>query len=311
MFKILQEQTLLKCSLFGTDIKEYVFCKKNLAQFYQVPRVSDSTYTDTLINIIQKDKIHLIIPSSEYDIVYFNDNRSLFENLNVKVLINNTEIINSFLDKFKTSKILSDLAIATPETYLLSGYNGELKFPIILKASKSTVSKEIKIIRSQDEFDHIIELINDKSEYILQKYIGSSEEEYTTTVYKDTKSTKVITFRRTLDGDKTGYAEIVNSAKLDHYSRLLADNFLLNGSINIQSRMYNNDFYIFEINPRISSTVYIRNYFNFRDLIWWISNILNISIDTDSLPIKECGIGILGYTYEFYDCNIIKEKDNK
>lgn len=304
IFKILQEQTKFHCSLFGTDIKKYVFCKKNLTHFYQVPRVSDPTYTDVLIKIAKNDKIHLIIPSSEYDIVYFNQNRSLFENLNVKLLINHTKIINSFLDKFITSKILNNLKIATPETYLLSDYNNELGFPIILKALKSTISKEIKIIKTQNELNQIIKFINTKNEYILQKYIGSSEEEYTTTVYKNQEMTKTITFRRTLDGDKTGYAEIVNSAKLDYYSRLLADNFSLNGSINIQSRLYNDDYYIFEINPRISSTVYIRNHFNFNDLIWWVSDKLNMPIDTNSLPVKESGIGVLGYTYEFYDSNI-------
>ena len=81
-------------------------------------------------------------------------------------------------------------------------------------------------------------------------------------------------------------------------SELIAEYYQLNGSINIQSRKQNNEFYIFEINPRISSTVFIRNHFNFQDLLWWICNLLDISYTLEE--IKKSGIAVIGYTYNFY-----------
>ncbi|MDF1876080.1 ATP-grasp domain-containing protein, partial [Sulfurimonas sp. SAG-AH-194-I05] len=156
------------------------------------------------------------------------------------------------------------------------------------------------------ELKNIINTIDNNHEYIIQKYIGSSDQEYTTTVYKNSENIKVITFKRTLDGDKTGYAAICHSEKLERYSKLIANEFSLDGSINIQSRMFGDDYYIFEINPRISSTVYIRNHFYFTDLTWWICDLYNIYFDNSLDEIKRNGIGVIGYTYAFYD-DIIKK----
>ncbi len=300
MLRILKEQKIFHCVVVGTDIKEYIFCKKQLDKFYKVSKVLNENYKDEIFNIVKENNIELIIPSSEYDIIFLKRNKILFEQLNVKLMINNDNLINIFLDKYETSKALNKFNIGTPDTFLLSEYNHQLNFPILIKACRSTFSKDVSILRNQDEFAEMSRRLHAKDQYIVQKYIGSSEQEYTTTVYRSKETTKVITFRRTLQGDKTGYAEICSVQELEKYSHIIADTFELNGSINIQSRMENGNYYIFEINPRISSTVYIRNHFNFTDLLWWICDLMNINyIQVDN--IKHRGIGVLGFTYEFYD----------
>ena len=45
----------------------------------------------------------------------------------------------------------------------------------------------------------------------------------------------------------------------------------LNGSINVQLKIKGRKYAIFEINPRLSSTVMMRNKMGFIDCIWWIN----------------------------------------
>ena len=51
----------------------------------------------------------------------------------------------------------------------------------------------------------------------------------------------------------------------------LADKIDLNGSINVQLKINNKRHAIFEINPRLSSTVMMRHKMGFKDCVWWIN----------------------------------------
>lgn len=300
IFNILKEQNFFVCNIIGTDIKKYVFCKKYLDKFYKVSKVKSPKYQDEIIHIIKENNIDLVIPSSEYDIVFFKENKIFIKELNVKILVNNDIIIDTFLDKYKTSEALEQMNINIPQTFLFSQYDNQLDFPLIVKANTSRISKKIYLIRKELELEHLQRNLENQDAFIIQNYIGTEEDEYTTTVYRNNQDIKVITFRRTLSGDKTGYAEIIVCEKLELYAKLIAEKYDLKGSINIQSRKYMEDYYIFEINPRISSTVYIRNHFNFSDLLWWIYDQFNIN-NYEVQTISDNGIGILGFTYEFYD----------
>ena len=55
---------------------------------------------------------------------------------------------------------------------------------------------------------------------------------------------------------------------LPNLTYLSADYIDLNGSINIQLRKSMNRIAIFEINPRFSSTVFMRSLVDFNDLLW-------------------------------------------
>ena len=298
---ILDEQNLFEVNMIGVDIKTHVFAEKELNHFYCIPKLLDDGYFPALSRIIKAHNIDIIIPSSEMDILYLHKNMEKFLFLDVKLLINSSKIVNIFLDKYQTSTELNDLNISTPATYILGSYKNEETFPLIIKASRSTTSKMITKINDEKMLAETKKNISSPDKYIVQEYIGTEDEEYTTAVYRNNTTIKVITFQRRLDGDKTGYAKIVNSEILTQYAIRIAEKYNLKGSINIQSRKLKNDYYIFEINPRISSTVYIRNYFGFHDLLWWITDILNISIDIEYNEQFKNGVAIIGYKYRFYN----------
>ena len=68
--------------------------------------------------------------------------------------------------------------------------------------------------------------------------------------------------------------ELINDGiheELDELSAILAKEMNLSGSVNIQLRENEGQFYIFEVNARFSSTVHIRSKLGFKDVLWSIS----------------------------------------
>lgn len=298
---ILSTQNLIKCNMFGTDINKEVFQYNKLNKFFKIPRTTHKKYAEQIKKIIKDENIDLIIPVSENEIIWFNKNIKLFDKFDVKILINNPHITDTFLNKLKTSKVLESISIDTPKTFLLSKYKNQLNFPLIIKAISSTISKEIYIVKNQPQLKCLLQTIEDKDLYITQEYVGSIDDEYTTTVYKHKNDIKVITFKRKLTGGITSHATIKNEKVLKKYAEKIATEFQLEGSINIQSRKVDNKFYIFEINPRFSSTIFIRNHFNFSDLLWWIDDAMELHVVDRNKNIEKKEVALLGYTYSFFN----------
>ena len=302
IINILSEQKDKELFIVGTDLNENIFALDKVDRFYQVDKIDSLNYKKQILRIIEENSIEVVVPVSEKEILWFNENRNIFDALKIKVLINNRNIIDSFLNKLETSIELNNLSVKTPKTFLFSEFKNQLKFPLILKSMYSIKTKDIYIINNQNQLEYLKTSIGSHDDYIIQQYIGSLDDEYTTSVYKNKNKFEVITFKRKLTGGMTSFATICNEEKLREYSLKIANSFNLEGSINIQSRKLGNDFYIFEINPRFSSTVYIRDHFGFKDVLWWINDINDdniFNIEQNNIDLN--GSAVLGYQYKFFN----------
>ena len=298
IIRILREQTEFQCNVFGADIKEHIFAEKMLDGFFTTYRTFEDDYIVHIKQIVKDCGIDLIIPASEIDIIFFVEHRSDFAN--TEILINSADVVNTFLDKYLTFITLKDLNVPVPETEKLNSKNWKHGYPAVIKAARTVTSKSIQTVQSEEKFAEACASIRNTQDYIVQKHIGSAEEEFTTAVYRSGETFRTITFKRQLTGGMTGYAEIYKSEQLHETSRKIAEAYNLNGCINIQSRKHNGRHYVFEINPRISSTVYIRHRFNFSDLLWWISSLCGLKGSETEAEIPDKGTAVLGYTYEFF-----------
>ncbi len=301
--RILQEQNYFRPYLIGTDIKYFSWGQFFVDKFFIVPQAKSPEYFAKIEKIIKKYKIHCIIPCSIPEISFFSKNLSFFERrYNVKILINNPHIIEIFLDKYKTFKFLNKLRIPTPQTFLLGNIKKEqfknLKYPVIVKPIQGSGSKEIFIISSYKELIYFtLWQKKDLSRFIVQEYLDDNEE-YTCCLYQNTNRREFIAFKRNLECGKTNYAKPVKVPELEAIAYKIGDNIKLEGSLNIQARKYRNVYYIFEINPRLSSTIYIRYKLGFEDVLWWLSDLTNLFY-VKSKKISYNTVAILGHNYFF------------
>ena len=77
--------------------------------------------------------------------------------------------------------------------------------------------------------------------------------------------------KRRLDAGRTVVASIENNYEIKSFLMNLIEKINLNGLLNVQLRLTQDGPKIFEINPRVSSTVKMRHLLGFSDLVWAIN----------------------------------------
>ncbi|MBU0604982.1 MAG: ATP-grasp domain-containing protein [Candidatus Omnitrophica bacterium] len=269
-------QSVLKClkdtryglRLAGCDIDPYSAGKSMVPAFFAGPGAADGLrYRKFIEKKVREENIGYIIPTTEAEIVFFDASRVIFGK-SAKVFITGSNIIKTCLDKYATALFLKNAGFLYPKTYLLDEYNGELPFPVLLKQRRGCGAKGMMVARDNDEISFYKERLKD---IVVQEIIGVAEDEYTMGVFSTGSDVHSIAFRRRLGyGSLSKYAELVNDKKLERLACDVARALSLTGSINIQLRKTAAGYVPFEINPRFSSTVYLRHFFGFQDVKWWI-----------------------------------------
>lgn len=259
--------------IIGCDMRPFSPAADLIDSFHIAPAASAPGFPDFLLDVIRKEKVDAFLPISEPEIRVISEIRDKFEG--IKLLLNNDQIVRTFLDKLETSRYLQSIGIPTPQTALLKDYDGSFGFPLAIKARTGSGSRKFQKIDNEDELRLLRK--KDDGSLIVQPYIGSASEEYTTGVFSNGSSVSVITFKRRLGyGGLSIEAELADSPFLEKLAAKVATETKLTGSINIQSRKLKNDLFMpFEINPRLSSTLLFRKKFGFDDAVWWLDTLFN------------------------------------
>jgi carbamoyl-phosphate synthase large subunit len=244
----------------------------------KVPKSNDNDFIRKFNNLSKK--YDLIVPTVESEIKVFSKN---YKKINKnKFLLNNQKIIDLFLDKLKTHQFLKEKKIGNLKfTDYLSEWK-KYKFPMFLKLREGAGNQNYKVLLSKKDIPKSIK----NSNQIIQEYLNE-QKEYTACLYSYLKIKKIIIFERILDKDKSFYIKYVSSKSLEKKLLMISKLINFNGSINIQFKILNNKLKIFEINPRLSSTVNMRDILGFKDCVWWIKDFLNIKNKLNNISYKK------------------------
>lgn len=287
--------------LLGCDIDSYAIGRTKVEKFFIAPKASNETeYLNFIDNIVEEYKIKYIYPSTEPEIACFNRNRKHFENIGVVVFINNLFILENFLDKYKTINFLRENKFPFPQTFLIEDYDNQLDFPLLIKKRESWGGRGLIIVNDSKELEFYKSRVNNA---IVQEYIGNKNEEYTVGVFSGSNNIYSICFRRQLGyGSMSRVVELVHNKEMENVAKKIAVFSQLEGSLNIQFIKRGDEFVPFEINPRISSTVYFRHYFGFQDVKWWLDIKENKTIEY-ILKYKK-GVGVRTVGEVFFDLEV-------
>lgn len=256
--------------LYGIDIQsehpgEFVFDHHTVA-----PRATDETYLSWLVHHVERNNIGLFIPTSEPEIAVISEH-DLREIAGARILIANQKAITRSLDKFSCMSFLAECGLRVPENGI-TGVTTPSNYPVIVKPRSGQGSKQIQRIDDAQNFGE-----RALPGQIWQEYLAPDDQEYTCPVYHaDNRGTQVLVLRRTLSGGLTGRGEVVTASHIEHYVADIARHLELNGAINIQLRLTANGPCLFEINPRLSSTLVFRDKMGFCDLRWWIQDTVGV-----------------------------------
>lgn len=266
--------------IYGTDIHDFHCGYKTCEKCFIVPSVTGENYIEEMQKIINENEIEILIPGSHIEIEYFQTNNIQFENVKIIMCDNNTFL--TFNDKYLTYQFLKNNNLPFPKTFKINEINiNDIKLPCVLKKSMSRGNKNVFIIQDNEELIYFYNKYKNDI-YIIQEYIDC-DDEYTCCIFRTTNINKHIIIKRELENGITKRGIIINNKIISDLLTNISNKINLNGSINVQLRFKNEIPYIFEINPRFSSTLVFRHMLNFKDVIWSIYDKLNIPIIDDIL----------------------------
>lgn len=252
-----------------------------------IPMVHDPHYEPELLRIIDKLKPDLFIPFSEAELSWFHRNPDVLTKLQTKIIINPTDVLAVFLDKKDTADYLQALGVPVPKTYEAALVTSS-DLPVIMKPRCSAGSKNIAVIRNVAQLQGFhLQFESQLANFIAQELIDVQDAEFTCGLWRCGANLRHCTFRRRLQGGMTGFARVEQSHAIDHILEKIAASIQGDFFINVQLRLRDGVPYVFEINPRFSSTVMMRHRIGFSDLIWT----LNHSFERSDVPAWDPPLG--------------------
>ena len=269
--------------IIGFDVKKYNVSLDLVDDFFVSPKYKDETkWLDFVLKIICEYDIDYFWPVTESEILLVDKNRSMFEQ--TTVVINKHNVLSISLDKWNTAMFLKNGGLNTPATWKPTEMY-EDKYPLIVKEAFGCGSHSVCLVNNKSELE---QAISEMKSPIIQEYKGNESDEYTLTIFSDKRIINFIAFKRLLGfGGMSRYVELVNDDYISDIAYKIAELFELEGSINVQMRKDNGKYYIFEINPRISSTIGFRLKLGFNDVAWWLDLLNEKNVEQYKYPNKK------------------------
>lgn len=270
-----------KYNLIGTSIYDDTIAEAFCDLFIKTIPSTYDNYIQWLLDIIVEKKVDLIIPGIEIDMKLWNLHRGLIEKIGVKVLLNDSNLIDLCSDKWVFYKYMRENNISySIQSSLDTNYSllketlGEI---LLVKPRRGFGSKGIVKIENEKVFESIKDEVG--SNLMVQEYIGSDDEEYSCSAFCDGQGSffDLMILKRKLSKDGfTEKAWVVEDEELVNAVSDLSFCFRPIGPTNFQFRKNSdNKIKLLEINPRISSSTSIRSAFGYNESVMAVDFFMN------------------------------------
>jgi len=249
---------------------------------YVVPRATSEEYLDRILEVCKKESVKVLIPGSEAELFKIARNKMFFEDHGILPLINSTEIIELFEDKYRGLLFLQEKGFRVPLCKSFDEWD-DSHYPLIVKPSLgSGGSRFVFVAQNREELTFFKGFLERNGCVpIFQEYVGSPDKEYTVGVLTSLDGDLMgsIAIRRRLVGRlstlysvknylpdeppiciSTGISqgEIQDFPEVRKNAERIALRIGSRGPINVQCRIAGEDIFVFEINPRFSGTESLR-----------------------------------------------------
>jgi len=234
---------------------------------YLIPYAKDTNYITRLLEICKKEKIDLLFPGLDAELMPLSLNVAAFKPIGTTVVVSSPGVILISDDKQQTYDELVKSGVNVPFTSSVEEFIiNEDSFPLILKQKVGGArSKNVYVIKNDLEWRSTLAMIGDNiCDFIVMEYIEGDE--YTCGTINLNNSCKgVIIMKRTLRDGDTNKCFTEKNEIIEKEVRLVVETIKPFGACNVQLRMKNGKPYVFEINARCSGTTAARTLSGFNE----------------------------------------------
>ena len=146
VIRYLKRQDRYEVKIIGCDITEYTAGRMLTDQFYKIPKHDAQNLLPALLDICHREKVDIIIPIFEPEMLIISENRELFAG--IKIVLPAKETVRLCLDKDKTLRFFADNYIPTCKVYEKDEV-GTGAFPLFIKPRVGDSSRGTMVIRDR------------------------------------------------------------------------------------------------------------------------------------------------------------------
>ena len=265
--------------IIGTDINGKNKNKKFCNKFYKVTTPNNvKKYSNQIKKIINKDKIDLIIPTSDEEALFFSKRKKNYEKYGTKVATTSLNNLKIFSNKFKTYLRLKKMNLPYPKFYIANNRkqflnlinNFKINFvikPAISRGGRgvfiiSNLKKEKKKFKSREK-EVSLKVFKKKYLKTIKKFPQLISEKLQEPVYdvdflsKKSELKKIIFRKRIISKEpNSGHYFFSPPKKIKRIFKKICTHLKLDGLYDSDLMRDNKgNFKIIEINPRPSGSV--------------------------------------------------------
>jgi len=253
--------------LLGADLGEFWPGKFIFQEMFVLPRADAPEYISALKTLAKETSATCIIPCTEAELGRLVEAYSSVEGL--PLLMNTPDVISMGLDKLNTMEWLKSIGVPIPESGTLMQMTGD-DLPLFVKPRSGCGSRGLEVVDSVSRLC-LLQQERDADDSIAQSLLEPHKGEYTCALFKSRGEVRFLVMRRWLSGGLTGRMIVEHVPSIANLLEIISAALPDQAAINIQLRMMNDGPRVFEINPRLSSTVMMRHKVGFSDLVWWLA----------------------------------------
>lgn len=157
-FSCLKENGERNIKIIGVDIVDDAFMGNWLDKYYKVPKFTDPTYVDVLIEICKKEKVDIFFPHISMELPLILKDINKFKAIGVKVAITENSTLRIANNKLELYRHLEQIGIMAPKYFQIFNskdlvkYAKKLGFPkskVVVKLAESSGSRGVRVVNNK------------------------------------------------------------------------------------------------------------------------------------------------------------------
>lgn len=274
IIRALQQCDNPRVVVVGTDMDRNIIARHFVKSFYTLPHGSESNYIPEMLRICKKEKIRIIIPGSDEEVMAISKAKDVFDNEGVACAVDNEENVSLVTDRWKLYNHLSSNGITMPRYKLVQKFEDVArivdyfeypKMKFVVKPRRSRGARNVWVIgedresTSLKDFRYYFNKVNaNRADYVAMEFLPGPAYDVDV-ISNEGKPICIIPRRRIWKNKLSASSEgclIERNTRLIQLASRIAKLLNLNYAYDFDCGSFSDSAYaIYEINPRISGAV--------------------------------------------------------
>lgn len=300
--------------IIGCDGNPNVYAHSFCDQFIVVPGLYSEGYTDHILNLCIQNKVDVLVPGHDHELVLFAKDLDKFTAAGIKVVVSEPKIIAISRDKQDWYNFFAPLGCKIVPTISVTEFlenPNEDILPAIVKPSGGSASQGISIINKLSEIeglngDDIIQpyLFPEESDKNYEKirnavskgeFLQMSEISIQLIFNSKSKFSGIFISKNSLKNGVPVFVDPINPETFEYREEILKfvpilESHGVKGPVNIQGRVTPKGLFFFEMNMRFTGITGNRALLGFNEVDYLVRDFLGMDCKLENYAYNKVGV---------------------